>query len=298
MAKGNMFQGRARGSVGDVTFQVLKGQQISKARNRQPANPRTTKQMTQRSLFVDAVKFYTRGTQNLFKFAFEGKKQTESDFNAFMRVNAKLGVNISPAAFNDFTYPAIGNWVMTQGSLALNHNFTWDAINEYFQFQGGSVEGNVSNTVGFASKCIMAASNAMIGDIITIVLIDADLSTSSNTPAINPDPRGQVGWTILQFRCDPGSTEPLPERLGMIKVGDLAYLTAEVLDATYVCAATLVISRNTSAGLKVSTSFLIGNEVASNAIAAAKDETYIGQVVSAWKATGDAILQGSLSEPE
>ena len=298
MAKGNMFQGRARGSVGDVTFQVLKGQQISKARNRQPANPRTTKQMTQRSLFVDAVKFYTRGTQNLFKFAFEGKKQTESDFNAFMRVNAKLGVNLSPEAFNDFTYPALGNWIMTQGSLALNNNFEWLESSDFFALRGDVFTGSALGNIGEASRVVMANSGAMIGDIVTVVFIRAVNSVDSNTPAVYPESRGPVNWSIWQFRVDPASTEALPSGLSTQVVINRMALTIDAESDVDICAATLVVSRNTSAGLKVSTSFLVGNKMATDAIAAAKDESYIGQVVSAWKATGDAILQGSLSEPE
>lgn len=291
-----MLQGRARGSVGDVTFQVLKGQQIAKARNRMPANPRTTKQMAQRSLFIDAVKFYTRGTQNLFKFAFEGKKATESEFNAFMRINAKLGVNLSPEAFNDFTYPALGNWVMTQGSLALNKNFEWSSENGSFVLIGDQVSSAPANTIGQASRVIMAHSNAMIGDIVTIVLIEANGSTGTNTPAVSPESRGPVSWRILQFRVDPSSTEALEAPLVMYSVDNRAALCVEPSDPDIVAGATIVISRNTSAGLKVSTSFLIPNEVADTAIFDAKDETYIGQVLSAWQASGDAILQGSLSE--
>lgn len=293
-----MFQGRARGSVGDVTFQVLKGQQISKARNRQPANPRTTKQMTQRSLFVDAVKFYTRGTQNLFKFAFEGKKQTESDFNAFMRVNAKLGVNISPDAFNNFTYPALGNWVMTQGSLALNESPIWQASANAWFFGRTSTGETVPETIGGASQIVMAHSSAMIGDIVTIVLIEAYNSTATNTPAVYPTDRGPVNWKIMQFRVDPSSTDALPEDVAIDNDSGEAVMIISGNDPDNISGMAIVISRNTSAGLKVSTSFLVPNKAAADAIAAAKEESYIGQVVSAWKATGDAILQGSLSEPE
>ena len=41
MAKGNMLMGYSRGSVGDVTFARIKGQQIARARNRNPKNPKT-----------------------------------------------------------------------------------------------------------------------------------------------------------------------------------------------------------------------------------------------------------------
>ena len=118
MSKGNVLLGMARGAVGDIVFSRLKGQQVARARNRQPANPRTSSQMYQRALFTDAVKFYTRGRRNLFQFAFENKKENESDYNAFMRENAKRGVVISKAAFDNYGYPALGNFIMSKAFLS------------------------------------------------------------------------------------------------------------------------------------------------------------------------------------
>lgn len=52
MGKGNMFLGQVRGSVGDVTFSVSRGQQISRVRRRQIGNPRSTGQQIQRMIFA------------------------------------------------------------------------------------------------------------------------------------------------------------------------------------------------------------------------------------------------------
>ena len=49
MAKGNLFLGMGRGSVGDVTFYRADGQQLSRARNRKPRNPKTNAQLIQRA---------------------------------------------------------------------------------------------------------------------------------------------------------------------------------------------------------------------------------------------------------
>lgn len=115
MAKGNFLLGYARGSVGDVTFSRVKGNQVAKARNRNPANPNTIPQAMQRSLFADAVRFYTRGVQNAFKFAFERKLENESDYNAFMRLNVNRGVRIGKTP--ESMYPAIGDWLVADGSI-------------------------------------------------------------------------------------------------------------------------------------------------------------------------------------
>lgn len=60
MAKGNMFLGMSRGSVGDVTFYRGRGQQLARARNRAPRNPKTYAQIVQRMILATASKAYSR----------------------------------------------------------------------------------------------------------------------------------------------------------------------------------------------------------------------------------------------
>lgn len=60
MAKGNMFLGMSRGSVGDVTFYRNQGQQCARARNRAPRNPKSYAQIVQRMILATASKAYSR----------------------------------------------------------------------------------------------------------------------------------------------------------------------------------------------------------------------------------------------
>lgn len=112
-----MLLGYARGAVGNLVFSRVKGNEVTKARNRQPANPKTSKQVYQRAKFLNAVNFYKRGVQNLFKFAYEDKTQQESDFNAFMRHNVGRAIPVGKGAAADTVYPAISNWITSVGSL-------------------------------------------------------------------------------------------------------------------------------------------------------------------------------------
>lgn len=117
MAKGNMLLGYARGAVGNLVFSRVKGNEVTKARNRQPANPKTSKQVYQRAKFLNSVNFYKRGVQNLFKFAYEDKTQQESDFNAFMRHNVSRAIPVGKGVSTEPLYPAISNWITSVGSL-------------------------------------------------------------------------------------------------------------------------------------------------------------------------------------
>lgn len=71
MAKGNLFLGMARKKIGDVVFYRANGEQISRARNRAPKNPRSEKQSVQRMVLATAAK--TRSAlAGLYNHSFEG----------------------------------------------------------------------------------------------------------------------------------------------------------------------------------------------------------------------------------
>lgn len=88
MGKGNMFQGMARGKVGDVVFSRLYGEQISRVRNRHPKNPRSNKQLYQRAIMATVMQAYSQG-QEIFNHSFEGKSVGAMCQREFMRLNAK-----------------------------------------------------------------------------------------------------------------------------------------------------------------------------------------------------------------
>lgn len=71
MAKGNMFLGMSRGSVGDVTFYRNRGNQVARARNRKPMNPKTEAQIIQRMILATASKAYSR-MKGIVDHSFQG----------------------------------------------------------------------------------------------------------------------------------------------------------------------------------------------------------------------------------
>ena len=54
-----MLLGKARGSVGDLTFSVLNSEQITRAKAKSVKNPRTDAQMIQRLLMSTTVHAYS-----------------------------------------------------------------------------------------------------------------------------------------------------------------------------------------------------------------------------------------------
>lgn len=89
MAKDNLFLGTARGSVGDIVFSRLDGQQVARVRNRAPRNPQSPAQMVQRIIMSSVGKAYSF-MQAICNHSFEGFESTQSSQRKFMEVNVGI----------------------------------------------------------------------------------------------------------------------------------------------------------------------------------------------------------------
>lgn len=176
MAKNNMLLGYARGKVGDIVFQRRKGEQIIKARNRNPNNPRTWSQQMQRVRMYAPVAFYKKAIENFFRFAFETKKPNETDYNAFMRenLNAFQGPYFTRSQVQQ-KFPVLAPYIMSTGNLGQIP----------FTFQQTSSDTGVSMYIPAPSitdetdNSIQAWSSALIndyglenGDMLTFVMVN------------------------------------------------------------------------------------------------------------------------------
>ena len=99
MSKGNMFQGMARGKVGDVVFSRLDGQQITRVRNRNPRNPRTNAQLYQRAVMATIMQAYSAG-KAIFDHSFQGKSVGSGCQREFMSRNANILRSLLAADIN------------------------------------------------------------------------------------------------------------------------------------------------------------------------------------------------------
>lgn len=86
MSKHNLFKGKARGSIGDVTFTVLNDTQVAKVRNRHPRNPHTDAQMFQRAVWATIMRIYSAG-KSFFSQSFEEATTPQQNMNAFTSLN-------------------------------------------------------------------------------------------------------------------------------------------------------------------------------------------------------------------
>lgn len=125
MAKSKSFFGLRTGSTKSLTFQVYRGQQITKDRVYRVSNPRTAAQMTQRAL-IPIVAAARSALQGLLNHSFEGVQYGEASLKEFSALNLRAGAlkvtSYSPIGYSN---PGFANFIVSKGS-----------INEQFEVSG------------------------------------------------------------------------------------------------------------------------------------------------------------------
>lgn len=298
--KGNMFLGYARGSVGDVVFSRVNGQQTARARNRKPENPKTLSQMIQRSRFAYLSKFYARASQKFFRFAFENKKTNESDYNAFMSANVAITPYATRAMIESPLTPWFGQFVMTSGSLpSVDGELT---VSSDDVLLAPSVQGS-SATVADLSNAFLSFEPWMRnGDIVTLCVIQASQDTKAVTTleeamsynALSYDNGTDPSWTILQFKINTADTTTLTSLGFQLTQTSRGYQASFSLNGSEIAGACLVVSRKTENGLKVSTSAIKLSSSARDAYQIGLSRAWAEFCAISLSANEDAVLEGSL----
>ena len=117
MARSKSFFGLRTGSTKSLTFQVYRGQQITKDRVTSVTNPRTTLQMEQRSKLplVAAARSALKG---LVDHSWEGVPYGEQSLRTFSSKNLSAGaLKVYSYSSPDAPSPGIAEYQVSQGSL-------------------------------------------------------------------------------------------------------------------------------------------------------------------------------------
>lgn len=287
--------GDARGKLAGGVYFRAKGQTLARGYNPSPLNRRTSSQQTQRALFSSAVRFYSKGVQNLFKFAFEGKPTKESDYNAFMRYNSKLGMYFGPEENRNENFGSLAPWIMTHGSLqGLQVRWGVGRLNVgVFLPVSGPIDA--SWTVGRLSELLVELEGFMAGDILTFVHITTNTEPGSasypyaNVPIDAPD------WEIHQFIIDPADTRTLGNagiQTDYMNSYSYIWMGSSETD-TDAQGAVCIHSRITNGQLLVSDSVLDLNTAGLLVYRYGRTTTWKNIVLAAWNSEEESILQGS-----
>ena len=311
MSKGSLFWSKASGKLGEVVLSQVKGQQISRAYQPKVANPRSTGQTLQRIKFANAVKFYKHATQALFKFAYEDKRNNESDYNAFMRKNSSVASYVTRESYLNQFYPAIGDeYLLADGSLPSLPLSSDNTLGLVMSLGTGDFSSNTTLTVAELSKRLMQMYNFVEGDILTFVEV-YNIGISS----IDDNPTEPTDWIINQMIISSTDSSKLTDVFtaqnghefgtaeGWHIKGEngqektLCCASASVNGDNCVAGAALIQSRNVAGSkLLVSRSYLVNNKYAYMIHNASIQPAYVNRALNTWGRKQDAILQGSLAK--
>lgn len=305
MAKGNIILGYLRGSIGDITFFRAKGQQLSRARNRAPANPRTVAQMDQRAKMACAVKFYTQVGTNFFKYAFEGKTDKESYFNSFVKNNILLGGYIGKQASRVYDFPALGAWHISSGTLPEITAPFPQSVNGVV-FSVGTVSGSPITTISELSKGLIGSDSSRWheGDILTCLCYCA--TNYATLPTIFTDQGNRAYTAVWQIRLSTSNKDTLPSlEFPLLDMSFECVLNADGLSfigstgseyTNNLYCFGMIHSRKSASGLKVSSSTLVAPQSPDLlSVVSQQSGSYYNAVIADWQATDEAVLQGGLS---
>jgi hypothetical protein len=117
MAKSKSFFGLRSGSTKSLTFQVYRGQQITKDRVYRVSNPRTEAQMTQRAL-IPIVAAARSALNGLVDHSFEGVAYGEASLKEFSKQNLRAGaIGVTSYSPNGVSNPGFANLIVANGSI-------------------------------------------------------------------------------------------------------------------------------------------------------------------------------------
>lgn len=302
MSKGSLFFGNASGKLGQVVLSTVKGQQIARAWQPKVANPKTSQQQLQRAKFANAVKFFKRAQQNLFKFAFEDKRKNESDYNAFMRHNVVSSAVIDRMMYDNFNYPAFANdWLLSYGSLGEISAENEESDKEVVQLLTLPLgTGEVANlTIATASQALVSNLKAVNGDFVTLVGIKSRVKTLTEDPVVAPE------WHIMQFVVDTTNTSKLLEYLEKQDEDASTFFGKDGREPANIifdysndgCAwLGIILSRVTANGVKVSTSPLVPNYFAYQIYQNTLALPYRQSALNSWGRSSEPILKGGIAK--
>lgn len=209
MAKGNLFLGYARGKVGDVVFSHQYGEQITRARNRSPKNPKSPLQQLQRICLNTSSKAYSF-FQDICNHSFEGFAEGTACQAEFMRVNVnmlreKLAYpiafptdevmqQVTEANYNQKgdVAPMANRWIISRGTLKP----TSIAVDATALFRLNTPYGTLSATPTYDD--IIDALGVQRGDQLTFLV--ATYNTSTGNPYLRSS---LTGFTYARIILEP-----------------------------------------------------------------------------------------------
>lgn len=241
------------GRVGGNVYYMNKGQNIARELAPAISNPQTAAQQEQRMRWANLVSVYRANQPWQKRGAFESKKQTWSDYNAFVSANSKVSPVYLTKQQAEQGGAVVAPYIVTKGSLPSVALFSWEGQDVFCSdLYVGDLTISGTTTAAQLSAALRENNNGLQeGDQISFIL---------NIQGSNPDGVPFITARYYEFIIDSSDNRTLAD------IG----LEGVILDDTYedmrrlcfahdgaVCGGAIIISRTTSGNIKVSTQSLV-----------------------------------------
>ena len=168
---------------GSVLYQAM-GQTRQRELAANVANPRTNSQMEQRTRWANLVNFY-RANAGWMKFAYETKKQNQSEYNKFMSLNVPSARIYLPKSIASQGGCVVDAYQMTQGSLAsvevVKNGAAWQT--NLYLVSATNLDEN--STIGEVTAQLLPANPAIReGDQLSFLRFTQMTNTSTGVPFV------------------------------------------------------------------------------------------------------------------
>lgn len=258
----NMWMRNTRQQVAGAVLYNLKGQTIQREKAASVANPRTTAQMDQRVKLANLVNFYRANKAWMARGAFESKKQTWSDYNAFVSANLNASDIYLTKTQASKGVSLAGPYKVTAGTLPELEVSVYQGAIEI------TIDASAApTTVGALSHAIVARYPGIeLGDQLSIIQYEN-----------REDDEGDKFLVVKPIEIILNSEDT---RLLSAVLPDWTFTTTEMKSpsGTYAIAYSACVSRSVGGKIKVSTSWV--QVIATN---------YLTNY------TGDAVLQSAIN---
>lgn len=241
------------GRVGGNVYYMNKGQNIARELAPSISNPQSAAQQEQRMRWANLVSFYRANQPWQKRGAFESKKQTWSDYNAFVSANSKVSPVYLTKQQAEQGGAVVAPYIVTKGSLP-SVNVVSDETNEQFvsDLYVGDLVISGTTTAAELSAALRANNNNLHeGDQVSFIL-NFQGTTTDGVPYITA--------RYYEFIIDSSDSRTLAT-LGLEGVivadtwNEMQCLC--LVNEGNVAGGTIIVSRTSSGNIKVSTQSLV-----------------------------------------
>lgn len=237
MSKGNLFLGFARGKVGDLVFSRLDGAQVTRARNRQPKNPRSALQMLQRVVMKTSSQAYSM-MRDICDHSFQGMQAGTPNQSRFAALNVQMlrgvladEINSGEAAdiltssqtnfaLRGSVLPPVNPYVVSEGTLPSMGAFFGDSYEAIVDPLGSAALASS----GFSYQNLVDFLGAQRGDQLTFLMFQTDDSAAEKAGFFTSFRYARIilepdnGDMTTAFMGDTGVQHPNPKNEGEVKL--------------------------------------------------------------------------------